>query len=155
MSAIQVMVVGDAATPAQARGVEAAVTAALARLPGPPGAAVTIVLTDDAALQALNRDFRGQDRPTDVLSFPVDPADHAPGEAPYLGDVVIAVGQATLSARAAGHDVEDELALLAVHGLLHLTGHEDDTDSGAAAMVRLEIALGVRRPDDLPDGLPL
>lgn len=155
MTAVHVMVAGAAASPAQARQVEAAVAQVLTRLSVPPGAGLTVVLTSDEAVQALNRDFRGQDRPTDVLSFAADPADQEPGGATYLGDVVIAVNQAAASARAAGHDTVEELTLLAVHGLLHLLGHEDDTDPGAAAMVRLEVELGVRRPDDLPDGLPL
>ena len=52
-----------------------------------------------------------------------------------------------------GIDEKEELALLAVHGLLHLVGHDDTTDSGAREMLRLEIALGVRRADDVPEGL--
>ncbi len=155
MTAVHVMVEDAAASPAQARQVEAAVAQALARLSVPPGAGLTVVLTSDEAVRALNRNFRGQDRPTDVLSFAADPADQEPGGAPYLGDVVISVHQAAAGARAAGHDTVEEMTLLAVHGLLHLLGHEDDTDPGAAAMVRLEIELGVRRPDDLPDGLRL
>ena len=83
---------------------------------------VTIMLTDDAQLQQLNRDYRGVDEPTDVLSFNIDmemPEGHT-----YLGDIVIAVPLAESRARTAGHDLLAELALLVVHGILHLLGYD-------------------------------
>jgi probable rRNA maturation factor len=109
---------------------------------------VTVVLADDAELDRLNRTYRGQDGPTDVLSFPFDPRDTPEGEAPYLGDIVISLERAAAQAGARGDEPTYEVCLLAVHGLLHLLGQEDDTDAQALAMQALEIELGARRPDD-------
>lgn len=111
---------------------------------------VSLVLSDDAHLHELNRAYRGYDKPTDVLSFRAE-ADGWPGEAddgPMLGDIVISVAYAARSAAARGAPVEDELRLLAVHGLLHLLGHDDADDAGAEAMRREEVRLGVRADDD-------
>jgi probable rRNA maturation factor len=105
---------------------------------------VALVLTDDALLAQLNEQYRGKQGPTDVLSFPTDPEDQPPGEAPQLGDILISVPQAAANAAAAGHSLLEELRLLAVHGLLHLLGHEDETDAGAEAMRAEEVRLGVR-----------
>jgi probable rRNA maturation factor len=87
---------------------------------------LTLRLADEAELRRLNAQFAGVDRATDVLSFVSgDPDVEAPGV--YFGDVVIALPIAEAHARAAGHDVQAELTLLAVHGTLHLLGH-DHTD---------------------------
>jgi probable rRNA maturation factor len=111
-------------------------------------AEVSVVLTTDDEMRRLNRTFRGIDRPTDVLSFPVDAADIPAGETPYVGDILISVPTAAINARAADRNLVDELSLLAVHGLLHLLGHEDDSERGADAMRDLEVALGVRPAGD-------
>jgi probable rRNA maturation factor len=150
---VAVDVQDEAASAQEASAVRRAVEQALDTLGAPVDAGLTVVLAGDELLRALNRDHRGQDRPTDVLSFPAGEDDHEPGAPPYLGDVVIAVPQAEVGAAAAGHARAEELVLLAVHGVLHLLGYEDDTDAGATEMVRREIQLGVRRPDDLPDDL--
>ena len=84
---------------------------------------VTLVLADDDQLQQLNRDFLGKDAPTDVLSFPASETDPESGHR-YLGDVIISVPCAGRQAQAAGHDLEAELLLLVVHGVLHLLGHD-------------------------------
>jgi probable rRNA maturation factor len=130
---------------AEVEAARAALEGALDRLHVPAESEVALVFSDDQRLRSLNLAFRGLDKPTDVLSFPADPDDLPPGEPPYLGDIVISVERAAEGAAAAGHDLVDELRLLAVHGLLHLLGHEDETEAGAEAMVRLEIELGVRR----------
>jgi probable rRNA maturation factor len=91
--------------------------------PDPASCALTIVLTDDVQLQALNRDYLGIDAPTDVLSFPADETDPESGER-YLGDILISFPRAAAQARQGGHAVQDELRLLAVHGTLHLLGHD-------------------------------
>ena len=106
--------------------------------------ALTVVLTDDAALRRLNRDYRGLDAATDVLSFAADPEATEPGEPSYLGDVLISVEHAQIQADAGGHSLAEELALLGVHGILHLLGHDDETDEGRVAMEDLERKLGVR-----------
>jgi len=106
-------------------------------------AEVALVFGDDADLQRLNREFGDADAPTDVLAFPARTLPGCP-ETPHLGDIVISVPYAARSAQAAGQPLQSELELLAVHGLLHLLGHEDDTNAGAAAMRALEGRLGVR-----------
>ena len=105
---------------------------------------LSLVLTDGTKVHELNRDYRGKDASTDVLSFPATPAATEPGESPYLGDVVVSVPQARRQAHEHGREIDDELALLAVHGALHLLGYRHDTDETAAAMESLERSLGVR-----------
>jgi probable rRNA maturation factor len=92
-------------------------------LAGVPDADLTIALVDNSAIQSLNRDFLGQDAPTDVLSFPADEPDPETGRR-YLGDVVISVVRAAEQAGERGHAVEAEMQLLTVHGILHLLGHD-------------------------------
>lgn len=94
-------------------------------------------------MRALNRQFRGKDAVTDVLSFP---ATHMPGVSSFLGDIVIAAGVAARQAREAGHPVNTELRVLALHGLLHLLGYDHDTDGGkmARAEARLRKKAGLR-----------
>jgi probable rRNA maturation factor len=104
--------------------------------------AMTVAIVPDARVQALNRRFRRKDKPTDVLSFPAD-------ERGYLGDVVIAAGVATRQAREAGHSLQTELRVLALHGLLHLLGYDHETDDGR--MARTERRL--RSKGGLHEGL--
>jgi len=94
---------------------------------------VSLVLAGDRLLRRLNRDYRGKDRPTDVLSFP-----GGGGEA-GLGDVVISVETAGRNARRLGRSLLQELDVLALHGLLHVLGHDHEIDGGA--MDRLERRL--------------
>ncbi|MEA3406668.1 MAG: rRNA maturation RNase YbeY [Chloroflexota bacterium] len=92
------------------------------------GAELTLLITDDDEIRALNRRFRGTDRPTDVLAFGgsgeesfVIPEDFAL----YLGDIVVSYPRAVAQAESAGHSIKEELALLIIHGCLHLLGYED------------------------------
>lgn len=124
--------------------VVAALEAAMRRLAVAEETEVALVLADDALLTRLNEQYRGKLGPTDVLSFPTDPEDQPPDDAAQLGDILISVPQAAANAAAAGHALPEELRLLAVHGLLHLLGHEDETEAGAEAMRAEEIRLGVR-----------
>jgi probable rRNA maturation factor len=84
---------------------------------------LTLVLTDDEQLRLLNRDYRGVDAPTDVLSFPASETDPETGRR-YLGDILVSISRAETQARAAGHPLVDEARLLVVHGVLHLLGHD-------------------------------
>ena len=109
-------------------------------------AQVSIVLTSDRAVQALNRTFRGHDQATNVLSFPTAPAPAAvPAGCPppprLLGDVVIAFGTTAAEAAAAGKDLGDHLRHLIVHGILHVLGYDHQTEGDAATMERLEAAI--------------
>lgn len=92
-------------------------------VPDSADADITIVLTDDAQLHELNRDYLGVDAPTDVLSFPASESDPETGAA-YLGDILVSIPRAAQQAEAAGHRVEDEAQLLVVHGTLHLLGYD-------------------------------
>jgi probable rRNA maturation factor len=84
---------------------------------------LTIVLTDDAQLHQLNREYLGVDAATDVLSFPATETDPETG-APYLGDVLLSIPRAEVQAKNAGHPLDAELQLLVVHGVLHLLGYD-------------------------------
>lgn len=88
---------------------------------------VTLLLTDDDQLKALNKEYRGIDKPTDVLSF--EAGDTMPGmdnDDPYLGDIVISVPMAERQAKQGGHSLKAELQLLTVHGTLHLLGFDHE-----------------------------
>lgn len=148
MRPIAVQVQTADASPALARTVVQALRLALDRLAVPLDLEIALVLGDDALLQRLNRAYRGIDAVTDVLSFGSDRVHTPPGEAPYLGDIVISIARAAANARDTGRSIESETSLLAVHGLLHLLGHDHDTESSAQAMEQLEVRLGVR--DDQP-----
>lgn len=92
---------------------------------------MAVVVTDNDSIQALNRDFRGMDEPTDVLAFGEEkpgPFVLAPGEPMYLGDVVISLERAEAQAQERDVAVEDELRLLLVHGILHLLGYDHATE---------------------------
>ncbi|MGH2349700.1 MAG: rRNA maturation RNase YbeY, partial [bacterium] len=116
------------------------------RMPG--RTEVSVVLVDDPTIRRLNRRFLAKDRATDVLSFPLAVGPRAskrePGSAAsnqrhrLLGEIVISVDRAGRQARAAGHSVRTEVALLAVHGVLHLTGYDDRFASAALRMHRRE-----------------
>jgi probable rRNA maturation factor len=111
------------------------------------GRRFTCLITDDAALRRMNRDFRGQDTTTDVLSFPAAPAGEPPGD--ELGDIAISLERARAQARERGHDTATEVRVLLLHGVLHLLGYDHETDHGA--MRRLETRW--RRRLALPAGL--
>ena len=100
---------------------------------GHAGAEVIVTVSNDRRLHALNRTYRGKDRPTDVLSFPYD-EDGGP-----LGDVVISVDRASAQAAERGHDLQRELELLTLHGTLHVCGYDHETDHGE--MDRIERRL--------------
>ena len=102
---------------------ERATRAALNHQAETPASELTIVLTDDARLKELNRDYLGIDAPTDVLSFPASETDPETG-AHYIGDILISIPRAKSQATAAGHPLESEVQLLVVHGVLHLLGHD-------------------------------
>jgi probable rRNA maturation factor len=92
---------------------------------------LSIVFCDDAFIHTLNRDYRGHDRPTDVLSFPQDPV---PGGPNVLGDVVISVETARRQAVRQRHSLAREVEWLLCHGVLHLLGYEDETEEGLERM---------------------
>lgn len=105
-------------------------------------AEVSIVLGDDTLVRDLNDRYRNQDRPTNVLSFPADDDGGAlPGAPRLLGDVVLALETIAREAREQDKAPADHFQHLCVHGVLHLLGYDHETDSDAAAMETLEIAI--------------
>jgi probable rRNA maturation factor len=122
---------------------------------------MTIAIVADGRVQQLNRRYRRKDAATDVLSFPASPdlprrsrsatagrprRGTPSDERGYLGDVVIAAGVARRQARQAGHSLQHELRVLALHGLLHLLGYDHERDAGRMARVeaRLRLRGGLR-----------
>jgi probable rRNA maturation factor len=95
----------------------------------PPVVEVGVVLADAETVQNLNRLYRGQDEPTDVLSFATKESEafiEAPGEAPSLGEVIVCLPVAEAQAASRGQPVAGQVAHLLVHGLLHLLGYDHD-----------------------------
>ncbi len=120
---------------------------------------LTVVITGDDQIRELNRRFLGEDAPTDVLSFPSEPAPDAtaggvdfvtaPEAEAYLGDVVISYPRAREQAEAAGHSVEAELQLLVVHGVLHLLGYDDTEPAQRERMWAMQTEVLKRVSSDL------
>jgi len=105
-----------------------------------PPSEVSVVLADDRFVTGLNRDYRGLDRPTNVLSFPAGSIGPAVGLA-LLGDVVIACETVRREAAAEGLAFADHLAHLLVHGTLHLLGYDHEREDQAQAMEAREVEL--------------
>ncbi len=99
---------------------------------------MSVLLVDDPAIHELNRLWRGYDKPTDVLSWPLEELSPLISGEDALGDVVISLDTATRQAQARGWSVEEEVALLLVHGILHLLGYEDESEAGSNSMKQIE-----------------
>ena len=123
------------------------VRAALAAHGAGAGAELSLLITDDATVRGLNSRYRGEDRATDVLSFALE-ADAAggapggfvmpPGEGAHLGEVIVSYPRAAAQAAERGHPVDEELALLVVHGVLHLLGYDHDQPEREREMRSME-----------------
>lgn len=114
------------------------------------------LITGDAELRRLNRDFRGKDYVTDVLSFPsggpqgaVAPRRPTSGSRPPLGDLAISLGRARAQAREFGHTTEQEVRILMLHGLLHLLGMDHESDRGRMARAEKRWRAQLRLPNGL------
>lgn len=106
--------------------IQRAAHATISHLPSTEPVDLTIVLTNNDKIQELNKNFRGIDTPTDVLSFPSDHVDPDTGMR-YVGDVIISYPYCQEQATLAGHTIDDELHLLVIHGTLHLFGYDHMT----------------------------
>jgi probable rRNA maturation factor len=120
---------------------------------GTPGP-VSVLLTRDSTLRRLNREFRGQDRPTDVLSFPAAQVPKArplqkKAQTPLAGDLAISLDTAARQARSFDHSLETELRVLILHGLLHLAGEDHETDNGEMAAHEEKLRRRFRLPTAL------
>lgn len=113
---------------------------------GLPQGTVTVRLTDDETIWKLNRDYMGHDYPTDVITFSY--GDNVLSRLRQLGDIVISCDTARRQAEEYGLDPETEVSLLAIHGVLHLAGWNDETEDQRVAMYRrAEGILAAARAD--------
>jgi probable rRNA maturation factor len=103
---------------------------------------VAVVLADDEFVRGLNKEFRGKDKPTNVLSFP--------NESPELGDIILAIETIEREAKEQGKTFHEHTAHLLVHGFLHLLGYDHEQEKDAEKMERKEIkilkSLGIKNP---------
>jgi probable rRNA maturation factor len=111
------------------------------RLAGLRGS-VTVLVTSSLELRRLNQRFRGKDKPTDVLSFPPEPV-AARG---FAGDLAISAEIAAQNARRLGHSPAEEIKILVLHGVLHLTGYDHESDNGEMARREERLRKELRLP---------
>jgi probable rRNA maturation factor len=105
---------------------------------------VAILVTNSASIRRLNRDFRKKDKPTDVLSFP----SAAEGLA---GDIAISSQIASRQAKALGHTLGTELKVLILHGMIHLAGHDHESDEGEMAALEAKLQKKLKLPQGLSE----
>ncbi len=103
---------------------------------------ISLAIVGDAAMKKLNRTYRGQNRPTDVLSFaPLNNTEGnltgQAGDDDLLGEIIIDYAQIKRQAKELGRSIKDELIFILVHGLLHLVGYDDETEKGRREMVKM------------------
>jgi probable rRNA maturation factor len=134
---------GEDAGSGLAESAERAATAILEEV-GRSGEELCVLLVGDDRMRELNRDWRGKDRPTDVLSFSQQEGEALPEPAFLLGDVVVSVDTLRRQAADGGWTEDEELTRLLLHGVLHLLGH-DHEDEGDAERMRAEEARVIAR----------
>ncbi len=105
---------------------------------------IELIITDDTEISDINREFRGIDKATDVLSFPSDPFPGAP-----LGSIIISNDHVQKIASELHHSPDDELALLFIHGMLHLLGMDHETDNGEMRLRESELVSRFNLPSSL------
>lgn len=124
--------------------VERAVGAAFSELDLVGTSELSVVFTDDAAIRALNAEWRGKDKPTNVLSFPAFPPAKGGPLPPMLGDIVLAAETVAREAQEENKPLESHMTHLVIHGLLHLLGYDHETDDEAEEMEAVERAALAR-----------
>jgi probable rRNA maturation factor len=105
---------------------------------------IELILTDNNEIQVLNKEYRQINKPTDVLSFPLE---NIPGMP--LGSIVISIDKAKEGALNFGHSIDEEITLLFIHGLLHLLGYDHETDNGEMREKEAEIIKKFNLPESL------
>src|SRR5438874_1301354 len=108
---------------------------------------VSIVVESNERMQAMNRHFRQKDKSTDVLSFPAAPA----VQQLHAGDIAISADIAIANAQSFGHSPADEIKVLILHGMLHLAGHDHETDTGKMARLEQRLRAQLRLPASLTE----
>jgi len=104
--------------------------------------AVNVLVTSSAELKSLNRRFRGEDKPTDVLSFPAEPG----AQEQLAGEIAISAEIAAQNARALGHSAAEEVKILVLHGVLHLRGYDHECDNGRMARREKQLRAQLHLP---------
>jgi probable rRNA maturation factor len=104
--------------------------------------AVNVLITTSAGMKSLNRRFRGNDKPTDVLSFPAEPG----AKKQFAGEIAISAEIAAQNARALGHSSAEEVKILVLHGVLHLRGYDHECDNGQMARREKQLRAKLRLP---------
>lgn len=106
---------------------------------------VNVLITSNDYMRRLNREFRGKDEATDVLSFPASPN----GGKGVMGDIAISAEIASSNARSLNHSFEQELKILLLHGVLHLAGYDHETDNGEMAHIEQRLRAKLKLPSSL------
>ncbi|TPI31077.1 rRNA maturation RNase YbeY [Mesorhizobium sp. B3-2-1] len=127
-----------------ARLVDRAVDAAFAETGATGRSELSVVFSDDAHIRSLNADWRGKDKPTNVLSFPAFPHVKGGPLPPMLGDILLAAETVAREAALEDKPLENHICHLVIHGLLHLMGHDHETDAEAEEMEAIERAALAR-----------
>ena len=105
-----------------------------------------VLVTSSSAMRSLNRQFRGKNKPTDVLSFPVDSALKNSKRAIHVGEIAISAEIAAQNAARLGHSTAQEVKILALHGILHLAGFDHERDNGEMARKEIQLRQALRLP---------
>jgi len=103
---------------------------------------VNVLVTSSAEMKSLNRRFRGEDKPTDVLSFPAEPD----AQKQFAGEIAISAEIAAQNARALGHSPAEEVKILVLHGVLHLRGYDHECDNGRMARREKQLRAKLHLP---------
>ncbi len=111
---------------------------------------VNVLVTTSAEMKSLNRRFRGQDKPTDVLSFSAEPST----QNQFAGEIAISAEMASQNARALGHSPADEVKILVLHGVLHLRGYDHECDNGQMARREKQLRAKLHLPLGLIERTP-
>ncbi len=115
-----------------------------ANIAGEGASELSVVFSDDARVKTLNAEWRGKDKPTNVLSFPAFPVEIGGKIPPMLGDIVLASETVQREAELEGKPLEHHIAHLVIHGVLHLLGHDHEDEGQAEAMEAIERAALAR-----------
>ncbi len=105
---------------------------------------IELIIVDNNSMKKINKEYRGVDKTTDVLSFPLEDIQHLP-----LGSIIISIDKAKEVANTLKHSLDDEIALLFIHGLLHLLGYDHETDNGEMREKEEEIINKFNLPKSL------
>ena len=148
---VEVQIASDASGIPSAASIRQWVASAVGAVAPDRSGDVSVRIVDEDEMRALNKDYRDQDKPTNVLSFPAGTVEGLPaGETPMLGDIVVCANVLTREASEQGKAIADHWGHIVVHGTLHLLGHDHTSEPEASEMETLErdilAGLGIADP---------